>query len=189
MAKIITEQHILDANTYMPIAQKATTARAVAKLAILRVDIAAKDDEAEKGISLPERYAENAETKAMYQMMLLLTYYLKQDVPENFTVKEYDEWGESAIFNQLDRHKQSKDPNVRNRVYDILDDYRELCKMIGSEIASELAAQNDPITRIGAWLSEQITTEIAAKIKDALTGMRDELKAYRESRKQKGLDA
>lgn len=188
MARTITEQDILNATSYMPIAKKVSTAQAVAYLAISQVEVTTSDDQdKERSFKLPVRYIENVQTRALYQMMLLLTFYLKQEIGENLTVEEYDAWGESAIFNQLDRLKQSKNVEVRNKVYDILDDYRELTKFIGSEIASRLTVQNDPIERIGAWLADQVTPEMIEKVKEALTSARDELVSYNEDRKQKGL--
>lgn len=190
MAKhVLTENNILNATAYMPIAQKVTTAKSVAALSISKVEVNATDDnDKTRSISLPSRYVENTQVKSMYQMVVLLKYYLGQDFGENLTTEEYDEWGESAIFNQLDRFKQSKNPDVRNRVYDLLDDYRELCKYIGSEIASRLAAQNDPFARIGAWLIEQMSAETMSKVREYLVGMKDEIQAYNESRSERGLN-
>lgn len=188
MAFVLTEQDILNATAYMPIAKKVTTAQAIAKISISKVDVTSSDDEGTGNLAqLPPRYVENVQFRSMYQMMILFSYYLNKDINGELTVEKYDELGESAIFNQLDRMKQSKNLEVRNKVYDILDDYRELTKFIGSEIASRLSVQNDPIERIGAWLKKEIPPEFIAKLREGLTGARDEFAAYNESRKQKGL--
>ena len=190
MAKhVLTEEDILNAMAYMPIAQKVTTAQSVAALSISKVEVKATDDNDEtRSITLPSRYVENTQIKSMYQMMILLKYYLGQEFGDNLTTAEYDEWGESAIFNQLDRFKQSKNPEVRNRVYDLLDDYRELCKFIGSEIASRLSAQNDPFARIGAYIIGQMSAESMSKVKDILVGIKSEIQAYNDSRTERGLN-
>lgn len=192
MAKYFTEEDILNANTYMPIAVKSQTAKAIAvsSVSVVNVKMDITQDNGEKQERpLPPRYTENVLTKMAWQLRMLLAYYLRQDFgTEDMTAAQYDEWGQVAVFNQLDRLKQSKNPDVRNRVYDILDDYRELCKMISTEIAMELAVRNDPFNRIAVWLTEQISPELISKLKEGLVSARDGISDYRESRKQKGLD-
>ena len=192
MAKYFTEQDILNATTYMPIELKGKTAKAIAvsSIAVVNVNMDITSDSGDKSQKpLPPRYTEDVITKMAWQLRMLLVFYLKQDLgSEDMTAEMYDDWGRVAVFNQLDRLKQSKDPEVRNKVYDILDDYRELCKMVSTEIAMELTVRNDPFNRIAVWLMEQIPPELIAKLKDGLVSARDELSQYRESRKQKGLE-
>lgn len=187
MAKQLTEQDILNATTYVPLSRKVAMARFIAEQSVLPIDIAA--DEGGTIVKfLPQRYAENYQARSVGQMIVLLQFYLNQPIEGNFGEKEFDEWGESCVFNQLDRFKQSKNPEVRNKVYDLLDDYREFCKFAGNEIAMELSVRNDPIGRITAWLSKEIPPELIKKIREGLTEAKDELTAYRESKQQKGLE-
>jgi len=192
MAKYFTEEDILNATTYMPIELKSKTAKAIAvsSIAVVNVNMDITDDDGEKTQkSLPPRYTEDAMTKMAWQLRMLLVYYLKQDLgTDDMTAAQYDEWGKVAVFNQLDRMKQSKNAEVRNRVYDILDDYRELCKMVSTEIAMELTVRNDPFNRLAVWLFEQIPPEFIEKLKNGLISARDEVSEYRESRKKKGLE-
>lgn len=187
MAKQLTEQDILNATTYMPLNRKAAMARFIAEQSVVPVNIAA--EEGGNPIKfLPQRYAENYQSRSVGQMLVLLQYYLNQPLQEGFGEKQFDEWGESSVFNQLDRFKQSKNPEVRNKVYDLLDDYREFCKYAGNEIAMELSVRNDSIARVMAWLSKEIPPEIIARIREGLINAKDELVAYNESREKKGLD-
>ena len=180
MAKYFTEEDILNATTYMPIGLKAKTAKAIAVSSIAVVNV---------NMDITSDSGEDVMTKMAWQLRMLLCYYLKQDLgTEDMTAELYDEWGKVAVFNQLDRLKQSKNPDVRNRVYDILDDYRELCKMISTEIAMELTVRNDPFNRIAVWLMEQIPPELIGRLKDGLVSARDELSSYREKRKREGLE-
>lgn len=192
MAKIFTEEDILNATTYMPIALKAKTAKAIAVSSIIPVNISMDitQDTGEKSQkTLPPRYTENVAVKVIWQLRMLLVYYLHQDMgKDDMTAEQYDEWGKVAVFNQLDRMKQSKNADVRNKVYDILDDYRELCKMISTEIAMELTVRNDPFNRLSVWLMEQISPELISKLKNGLVSAKDEFTNYRESRKKKGLE-
>lgn len=192
MAKYFTEEDILKAETYMPIGLKAKTAKAIAvsSIAVVNVNMDITSDSGDKSQRpLPPRYTEDVMTKMAWQLRMLLAYYLQVDLgSEDMTAEMYDEWGRVAVFNQLDRLKQSKNPEVRNRVYDILDDFRELCKMVSTEIAMELTVRNDPFNRLAVWLMEQIPPEIISRLKDSLVSAKDELTEYRESRKKKGLD-
>jgi len=192
MAKYFTEEDILNATTYMPIGLKAKTAKAIAvsSIAVVNVNMDITSDTGEKSQRpLPPRYTEDVMTKMAWQLRMLLCYYLKEDLgTEDMTAEMYDEWGKVAVFNQLDRLKQSKNVDVRNKVYDILDDYRELCKMVSTEIAMELTVRNDPFNRVAVWLMEQIPPEFIAKLRDGLVSARDELSSYRDKRKKEGLE-
>lgn len=192
MAKYFTEEDILNATTYMPIELKAKTAKAIAATSVeaVKVSMTLTDDAGDKmDRPLPPRYTENVVNKMAWQLRMLLVYYLKQDLgKEDMTAAQYDEWGQVAVFNQLDRLKQSKNADVRNKVYDILDDYRELCKMVGTEIAMELSVRNDPFNRVAMFLLEQIPPEFIAKLREGLVSARDEIAEYREKRKKEGLE-
>lgn len=183
MAKIISEETILNATTYMPLDKKVAMAQYIAEKSIVTVNVTA-NEEGEKKKSLPDRYTESYQARSVGQMIVLLQYYLNQKIDSGFAEEQYDEWGASAVFNQLDRFKQSKNPEVRNKVYDLLDDYREFCKFVGSEISMQLAVRNDPITRISAWLVQEIPPEFLAKIREFLVSAKDELADYRD---KKGL--
>ena len=181
MAKVITEEMILNATTYMPLNRKAAMAQYIADKSVVTVNVTAGEEGKEKK-SLPSRYTESYQARSVGQMIVLLQFYLNQKIDSGFAEEQYDEWGASAVFNQLDRFKQSKNPDVRNKVYDLLDDYREFCKFVGSEITMQLAVRNDPITRISAWLVQEIPPEAIAKIRESLVSAKDELAAYREKK-------
>lgn len=189
MAKVLTEEDILNATTYIPSAKKIALAHIVAEQSIVKVNVTA-NEEGEEEKSLPDRWSENYSVRSIAQMMVLIQEYLNQktEKEDGFTVAEYDEWGESAVFNQLDRFKQSKNAEVRNRVYDLLDDYREFCKFVGSDITMQLSVRNDPITRVTAWLAEQIPPEVIEKLKNGLVNARDSIDNYLADRKKKGLE-
>lgn len=186
MAKTLTETDILNANTYIPIDKKAELARNIARLCVDRVEVSLRDSG--KGISMPPRVQENPRNKMLYGMQVLLGMYLKKfDINEDFPVKEYDEWCEAAILNQLDRMKMNKSvpQHIRNRVYDLVDDYREFYRMLGTEINSILEAQNDPVARVAAYLSAAISPEALKGVAEALKESYGELEAYLAKRGNK----
>lgn len=185
MAKTLTEADIIQANTYLPLDIKAALARQIAAKCVNQVEVSVKDSG--KSVAMPPRFQENPRNKMLYGMFVLLDQYLKKlDSEKDFTSQEYDTWGESAILNQLDRMKMNKaiSQDVRNRVYDLVDDYREFYRMLNAEIAALVEAQNDPVARISALIGSLITPDAIKGAKEALEEAQKELKAYEAQRKE-----
>lgn len=181
--KTITEDIILNATLYIPIAKKSALARTFAEDCISKVEIKLNDD------VLPPRYQENPMMKSLYGMMTLLADYLHMlptddDGNVSMDAATFDEWGEASIMNQLGRMKSSKNQEIRNRVYDILDDYREFYRMLGVEISSILAHKNDMLSRFIQYFQSEITADM---VKGALGGLQSalqEIKNYTPEQEQ-----
>lgn len=178
--KIITEEIILNATTYLPIETKSVMAREFAKDCVSEVQVSI--DENDSTSVLPPRYQENPMLKSLYGMMTLLDQYLHLIVRDEngdatLGVEEFDEWGKSCVMNQLDRMKSSKNVEVRNRVYDILDDYREFYRMLGVEISALVANKNDFLSRFLQYFSMSITPDM---FKDAFANLADSLNDIKE---------
>jgi hypothetical protein len=181
--KQITEEIILNADTYIPIEKKSVMAQEFAKDCVAEVEISLDGD------ALPTRYQENPKKKSLYGLMTLLDCYLHiAERDENgditFTSEDFDKWGRASVMNQLDRMKSCKNPEIRNKVYDLLDDYREFYRMLGVEIAALVANKNDPITRFLQYFKQGITTDL---VKDALSQLSvslKEIKDYNEKPKK-----
>lgn len=185
--KTITEDIILNATLYVPIAKKSALARAFAEDCISKVEIKLNGDDASS--ILPPRYQENPMMKSLYGMMTLLSEYLHMmptDDEGNVSMDAdtFDEWGEASIMNQLDRMKSSKNQEIRNRVYDVLDDYREFYRMLGVEISSLLANKNDALSRFMLYFQSEITPDIVKGLMDNLTSVAQEAKEYQEQPKE-----
>ena len=185
--KTITEDIILQATLYIPIEKKSALARSFAQDCISKVEIKLSGDDASS--ILPPRFQENPMMKSMYGMMTLLSEYLhmmQKDEDGNVTMdaKTFDEWGEASIMNQLDRMKSSKNQEIRNRVYDILDDYREFYRMLGVEISSHLANKNDVLSRFMQYFQSEITPDLMKGLMDNLTSVMQEAKDYQEQPKE-----
>ena len=181
--KTITEDIILNATLYIPIAKKSALARTFAEDCISKVEIKLNDD------VLPPRYQENPMMKSLYGMMTLLAEYLHMlptddDGNVSMGASSFDEWGEASIMNQLDRMKSSKNQEIRNRVYDILDDYREFYRMLGVEISSILANKNDVLSRFMQYFQSEITPDIVKGLIDNLASVAQEAKEYQEQPKE-----
>lgn len=185
--KIITEDIIMNATLYVPIAKKSALARTFAEDCISKVEIKLNGDDASS--ILPPRYQENPMMKSLYGMMTLLSEYLHMmptDDEGNVSMDAatFDEWGAASIMNQLDRMKSSKNQEIRNRVYDVLDDYREFYRMLGVEISSLLANKNDALSRFMLYFQSEITPDIVKGLMDNLTSVAQEAKEYQEQPKE-----
>lgn len=185
--KTITEDIILNATLYIPIAKKSALARTFAEDCISKVEIKLNGDDASS--ILPPRYQENPMMKSLYGMMTLLADYLHMlptddDGNVSMDAATFDEWGEASIMNQLDRMKSSKNQEIRNRVYDILDDYREFYRMLGVEISSILANKNDALSRFMQYFQSEITPDIVKGLMDNLTSVVQEANEYQEQPKE-----
>ena len=142
---ILTEEDIRNAESYLPLARKTALARAYAQDCLLQFDLQTGNEETDK--IFPSRFQENPQKRMLYGMLVLLREYLKKMEDEDLSSDQYDEWGRASIFNQLDRFKSSKDIEIRNKVYDLVDDYREFYRMLGTEINSLVEAKNDFLAR------------------------------------------
>lgn len=185
--KTITEDIILNATLYIPIEKKSALARSFAQDCISKVEIKLNGDDVNS--ILPPRYQENPMMKSMYGMMTLLSEYLHMmQTDDNGNVsmdaKTFDEWGEASVMNQLDRMKSSKNQEIRNRVYDVLDDYREFYRMLGVEISSLLANRNDALSRFMQYFQSEITPDLIKGLVDNLTSVVQEAKEYEEQPKE-----
>lgn len=179
MAKQLTEEIIRNATTYVPLKQKATMAKRFAEDCVEKVEMKYKDE------PLPPVYKENIQVRMLWGMCVLLTSYLKvfdKDSGEDFRSTDYDEWGGTAVLNQLNRFKSSKDAEVRDKAYDILDDYREFYGMLGKEINSLLSAKNDLMTRALAYLDGKMTPQYLEQSLQELREVQQEALEYVNNR-------
>lgn len=184
---IITEEIILNAESYIPIDMKSAMAQEFAKSCVTEVQIIVENN-GEKDI-LPPRYQENPKMKSLYGMMTLLDQYLhllerSENGDVTFNSRDFDEWGRDCVMNQLDRFKSSKNIEVRNKVYDILDDYREFYRMLGVEITSLVANKNDGLSRFIDYFKASITPDMIKDVFSQLTGTLGEIKDYESKPKE-----
>lgn len=176
MAKQLTEEIIKNADTYIPLVKKTVSAKQFAEKCIEKVEMKYKDE------ILPPMYKENVQMRMLYGMNILLAAYLKVFDKEDFKSSDYDEWGGTAVLNQLNRFKSSKDAEVRDKAYDILDDYREFYGMLGKEINALLATKNDLMYRALAYFDGKMTPEYFEQSLKDLRDVQEEALEYISSR-------
>ncbi len=168
MAITLTKEAIQKANTYVPLAVKTAISQKLAPECIDKTKIAVK--KGDKNLTpMPDRYTESLIRKARMLMGIFIHYYLQEPVEDEnlcLSIEEYDKWGSSHIFNQLERLKRSSD--VCDKVFDIISDYKNLEKMLNAEIYMLLQLRNDPCDRIMSMIDMQTTPE---NLQNALAGM------------------
>lgn len=180
--KILTEEDIRNAVSYLPLAKKTAMARAYAQDCLLQFDISTGNEEVDK--VFPSRFQENPQKRMLYGMLVLLREYLKKMEDEDLSTEQYDVWGASSIFNQLDRFKSSKDPEIRNKVYDLVDDYREFYRMLGTEINSLAEARNDLLARFVQYVSLSQSPEALQEQLEQLEKLTQEIEGMKGTIKE-----
>ena len=99
-------------------------------------------------------------------MSVLLMEYLKVTIPDDFSDKDYDRYASSHILNQLERFKSNAE--LKDKVFDLLNDYRDFKKILDTEIFNEKEVRNDSVERLSAAISIVSNPENIAKMKDEL---------------------
>ena len=180
--KTLTEEDIRNAVSYLPLAKKTAMARAYAQDCLLQFDISTGNEDIDK--VFPSRFQENPQKRMLYGMLVLLREYLKKMEDEDLSTEQYDVWGASSIFNQLDRFKSSKDPEIRNKVYDLVDDYREFYRMLGTEINSLAEAKNDFLARFVQYVSLSQSPEALQEQLEQLEKLTQEIEGMKGTIKE-----
>ncbi len=180
MAFVITKEMIEKANTYMPIEEKISLSKIIAEKCVDIIPQSHKNpvsDRANKMLSLPLPEGELPSLKSMLTLSVLLGFYLDIDIDtENknaMTFASYDEYANSHPLNQLDRLKSNAE--LRDKVYDLVADFKEFKKMVDTEIYNIRTYRNDPLVRLAATVGLYLTKENLAKLKDNLSEMTKQL--------------
>lgn len=173
----ITGDVIARAKKYMPLDDKAAIAQSIAELCVVPMRTA-KENEIGNGIfALPPLYTEDGVIKRKCLLNVFLSYYFDVELDE-VTSNVYDLFGESQIFNQLERMKTS--PAVRDGVFDILTDYRELKGMVDAQIFAKIRNANDPLARIAAAIAVSLTPERVSELGEQIKSLQKEISGTKE---------
>ena len=149
----ITKQSLEYARTYVPLREKEAWVAENAAKCFDRLSITSGDDE------MPPMYQVNTGLKSRYLMQALAglyfgdTYYADVKDPAMMSEKGYDDWAGSHVFNQLERLK--RDPEIRDKCFDLLTDFRDLEKRFSAQINGLLTVQNDFVLRQSQYVIAQ----------------------------------
>lgn len=141
----LTKEAILAAEDYIPVTIKEQWVTDCADKCFDRLSITAD------GEQMPPMYMINESLKARYLMGAFVGMYLGLKYEPDGSdallmgVEDYDKWAGSHVFNQIERLK--RDPDVRDKCFDLLCDYRALEKRFHSSIIGLLTVQNDSVIR------------------------------------------
>lgn len=159
---IITEEMVKRATRYVPLAEKMGFIAAYAPDCLKEVEISVQKLQSDSLLALPPLWAENIQFKQMYLLRAFLEMYLHVEVATDFTSKEYDKYAAFHPFNQFERLKNN--PELKDIVFDILADFKELKKLFDIEIYNLKAARNDGMERALAGISIISSPEAVQKM-------------------------
>ena len=178
----ITEEDIRNANTYVPIGEKSEFVEWVgANRCFDGLSISYNEE------PLPTMWRENHELKSRYMLTALLKMYLHKEVETLeddewlMTRDEYDRWCKGHIFNTIERFKSNQ--SLRDQVFNLLYDYKDLEKRVNLELYGRLNVMNDLLLRAMQILGEQITPESLQQMTESFTHMETQLKDELERRR------
>ena len=181
----ITDEIMEKAQTYMPVMLKETIVGDVARVCVkesrgIRRFDEEQTEEEELQYGLPPVWAENTLNKSRVMMTVLMSYYLNvwdSNASLLCSLDDYDEYAQAHVLNQLERYKSSK---YREKVFDLLSDYRDMEKRLNCAVYSVLRELNDPATRIMTALSTLSSPEALDKMMEAVQEAQADLASEQE---------
>lgn len=183
----ITAEMIKNAETYIPLIEKAKLAEDISRKCVKVVEFAYTPTDGGETIPMPPGAQEVPFLTNLCLMGVLVSRYFKQgedwadDVQMPLNV--YDEWAGSHVMNQLERLKGNK--AVADRVYDLLYDYRDFRWMVRQSVESRVAQGSDIVSRMHQMLSlsaMDVSPEMLEKTME-------ELESFQQKHQGKGDDA
>ena len=179
----ITREVVLGAEQYVPLEAKMAFARTVAEqccdVAQTTFSLNGTD------LMVPDVRVENSALRQRYLMGALYGIYLKvpyEPVKNTEWLMAQDDYNRAASqfpMNQLERLKS--DAAVRDKVFNILRDFKELERFVNAEIGNTLTIGNDVVARIIAALSMSVTPQALEALTKAEEALQDEAKSLRKT--------
>lgn len=158
---LIMKEVFINAKSYVPLMQKEELVSYCAERCIDRVVV--NTGEKFRG-DTPPMYRENGQRKRRYLLGILARAYLRLDFEGCggdrwlMSADDYDWVGGVQLINQIDRMKKQSDA-LRDKAYDLLADYRDLEKMMNTEINANLSIMNDVVARMAMSAASAMTPE------------------------------
>lgn len=177
----ITKKILTEAEDYIPLGEKVKIAQEIARHCVYSISY-----NLEVGgvpVDVPDYHGKSTGLRERFLLGVLLWRYLKipYDPVEGsvylLSLDDYDRAARLHPLNALERFKS--DPEAREKVFDLLRDYKALCDFTRSALDDLVAAQNDPVQRYLAAQAASVTPEALKALTDAeaqLKGQIEELK-------------
>ena len=179
----LQKEDIKSATDYLPMLEKRKFLTLAAANCIERISVSLEDPD-EYSMPMPDYYKENQAKMHRYLMGAFVKLYLKKEFEpiagDDYLMAQddFDRWAGGHVFNQIDRAK--KDTELKDKCFDILEDYNNLRRMFYAEVHSLLATMNDPCQRIMAMLQMQGTPENVSKSIEEVERLKKEWEAARK---------
>ena len=170
----ITEETINNGVSYALCELKEKFVEDVYMKCLNRVDVNLDDS---GNAPMPYMYMENTFLKSRYLMTALAKFYLRMDVETEdgdmwlMTRNEYDRFGASHVIGQLNRFRNNN-PDLKDKVFDLLRDYSDLERRLSNAIRSGLAVMNDPANRIFQKITMDVSEESLNAQKEQLEDLK-----------------
>lgn len=183
---VITPEIVKKATDYIPLSQKQEMAEAIAQKCIVKVLVNyTETGDGTDSVAMPDRYQEYHAFTNMYLMGILAHEYLHvpyegDEGNEGYDhlkmpLNVYDTWGASHVMNQLEQMKTDRE--LREKVFDLLSDYKDFRWMLSHEIDILLGHDNDVVTR----LMQMVNATVQANVADALKEVGNTLASERQT--------
>lgn len=178
----ITEEMVVNATSYIPLAKKIGAAKTYAPECIEEVEISLQKLQADTLLTLPPLCKENDLIEQLRLLNMFLTLYLHIEVEEPFTPEAYDKYASSHPINQLERFKAN--PALKSKVFDILADYRELKNYFQREIVALIKIRNDGWERTLTGISVMSSPEALKAMVEEIQKISEPLEQLKATAKQ-----
>lgn len=185
---ILTEDSIKKAVSYAPIAMKENFVDHCSMKCLQRVQV---NLDVDSDTAMPNMYMEDTFIKSRYLMSALAVLYLgipmkeiKTEINDAWLMErdEYDRWAMSHVLNQLERMKGKAE--LRDKVFDLLRDYRDLEKRLSTGIYNALNVMNDTANRIFQKIQMDTSAEALEASKKNLEDLMAEVEKFKAEKEQ-----
>lgn len=156
----VTRDMMERAKTYMPLQDKKELAQAIAQGCVrpmkrIRWDgihVSDAEEEAKDPGALPDLVEEDLALKMCMLQNVLLSWYFDVEMDEEkASYEQYDYYAGGHLLNQIERFKSDRD--LKNKAFDLSEDFREFRKMVDTIIYNHKMNVNDPLKRFDAMLT------------------------------------
>lgn len=180
---VLTIEDFQNARDYVPFNEKEAFVKDVSVMVFDTLNIEAAFDIGGGG-AMPPMYKENTSAKMRCMLCALLKMWFGKEVETDdgsewlMSIEAYDNWASHHIINQIERMKQAGDKAVKDKCFDILQDYKELEKRLNTEVYGMLSVMNDPVTRAASYITELLTPETIQRNLESIKQSSEELQEY-----------
>lgn len=165
---VLADKLIEEATDYIPFTEKMEIVNELAESCLEAVDKSLDGIATETQLPIPQLFKERSGAKQYFLMYYFLTKYLHITIEaDKWTVEQFDYYASSHIFNQLERFK-SGNAEIKNKVFDILYDYKALKQMLEAEIYNRKESKNNGLDRLQGYLDLFASPDNIKQLNDLL---------------------